>query len=528
MFERLPDEIKERTVIAQLRSKAVSFPEKTALIASCGYGGQKRYNFGELDRLSNKLANGLRELGVKKGHRVAILLNNTAAAQAILTFYAVHKLGAVNVPANTRFVGRELEYIFNHSEAGLLVLGAEFLPLVRQIKDSLHYVKKFIVVGSSGDPLPGSDFLQVLEAGPENDPAVEIKEEDDADLIYTSGTTGKPKGVVHTHGSTVATGIAVGNALDLRSGDTHQTGVPFFTSSGCHFNLMASLVNGCTFILENGFEADRTLGTIQQERTTVFGAVPAVYTYILDSGRVKDYDLSSIRVLNYGGAPMPREVIRQLQQVFPGADMRQTYGLTESGPTGTYLPGELALSKIGSVGHESGMPPFTKIRVVDENGKDVPPGVIGEICYRSPAVMRCYFKDPEGTAVALREGWLHSGDLVMKDREGFIYHIDRKKDIVIRGGYNISSIEVENVLHEHRAVLEAAVVAKPHKNLGEDVKAYVVLKKGMEVTTEELYSFCRERLADYKAPRDIELISRLPRNPLGKVLKTELRERTRG
>jgi acyl-CoA synthetase (AMP-forming)/AMP-acid ligase II len=207
---------------------------------------------------------------------------------------------------------------------------------------------------------------------------------------------------------------------------------------------------------------------------------------------------------------------------FPNVELKQTYGLTEAGPTGTFLPGEFALSKLGSVGKQ-GMP-LVEIKIVDERNNEVGPNVIGEICFRSPANMRGYFKNEDATKETLVNGWLHSGDLVYRDEDGFIFHVDRKKDIIIRGGFNISSLEVENCLYSHPAVLETAVIAKPHRHLGEDIKAFVVVKDGMKVTSLELTEFCKNKIADFKVPRDITFIDSLPRNPMGKVLKTQLRE----
>jgi len=288
-------------------------------------------------------------------------------------------------------------------------------------------------------------------------------------------------------------------------------------------SLMSALYAGCTYIMDPEFQVERTLATMEKEKTSVYVGVPSLYVFILESGLIPKFDLSSIRLMDYGGAPMPKETIKKLYEQFPGMELRQTYGLTEAGPTGVFLRGEFALSKLGAVGREATS--LTQVRIVDERDRDVEPGRIGEICYKGPAIMKGYFKDQEATEHALRGGWLHSGDLVVRDEDGFIYHVDRKKDIIIRGGFNIASLEIENVLYEHPAVLEAAVVATPHEKLGEDLLAYVVLKSGTRVSAQEITEFCRPRLADFKVPRNVEFLDALPRNATGKILKAELKQR---
>ena len=321
-------------------------------------------------------------------------------------------------------------------------------------------------------------------------------------------------------------GIACGGALELNHTDIFQTTIPFFTSSGCHFSMMANLYYGSTLIFEPKFEVQDALASIESNRVTVYLGAPAAYIMMLNSGTITNYDLSSIRLLDYGGSSMPKNVIKQLYKAFPNAELRQTYGLTEAGPSGIYLSGKFALSKLGSVGNKP--VPLTQFRIVDENDQKVHPGQIGEICYRGPSVMKGYYKDPKATAEILRDGWLHSGDLVEMDEDGFIFHVDRKKDIIIRGGFNIASVEIENTIYEHPGVLETAVIAIPDQIFGEDIKAYVVLKKGVICSESDIVDFCKARLSGFKVPKDIEFIESLPRNQMGKVLKKELRLRVAG
>lgn len=523
MSERLPEEVAERNVPQLLRARARTYPTKLAVVAQSSRDIQMRFTYEQLDALTDKLAFGLKEIGVRKSDGVALLLSNFAGAECVLTYLAAHKLGAVNVPINTRYVARELEYLLSHSEAKFLVVEQKFLSAVTEIRNKVPALQAIIEVGKCEDRL-GIDFEKLLDSEINSDSELpQVDEYDTADLIYTSGTTGRPKGVVHTHGSTIATAMSVAAALDMRPDDVYQNAFPFFTSSGCRMSLMSALYAGCTYIMDPEFQVERTLATMEKEKTSVYVGVPSLYVFILESGLIPKFDLSSIRLMDYGGAPMPKETIKKLYEQFPGMELRQTYGLTEAGPTGVFLRGEFALSKLGAVGREATS--LTQVRIVDERDRDVEPGRIGEICYKGPAIMKGYFKDQEATEHALRGGWLHSGDLVVRDEDGFIYHVDRKKDIIIRGGFNIASLEIENVLYEHPAVLEAAVVATPHEKLGEDLLAYVVLKSGTRVSAQEITEFCRPRLADFKVPRNVEFLDALPRNATGKILKAELKQR---
>jgi acyl-CoA synthetase (AMP-forming)/AMP-acid ligase II len=519
-----------RTIPQYLRHHAERTPNKTAVVAWSGVtGGKMRLSYAELNHITDRLAAAYQEMKIQKGERIAIFLDNEHGMECILSFYAAHKMGGINVPINTRYSEPELQYILEHCEAPTVITSAKHLPKVQSIANECPHLRRIIITDESS--LESSNlntaihmysFQSLMENQDFSPPSILVEETDVADLLYTSGTTARPKGVIHTHASAVATGYSVGGALGLSETDVYQSAFPFFTSSGCHFNLLSVLVYGATMVIDRKFDVEETLSTMESEKTTVYVGVPAVYTYMLESGKIPNYQLSSLRLLDYGGAPMPKQVILDLFKTFPGIELRQTYGLTEAGPTGTYLPGKYALEKLGSVG--KGMP-LVEVKIVDENDQEVGPNVIGEICYRSPANMSGYFKNDKATKETLRDHWVYSGDLVYRDEDGFIYHVDRKKDIVIRGGFNISSLEVENCLYQHPAVLEAAVVAKPHKNLGEDIKAFIVFREGKSATIEDIIKFCQERLADYKVPRDIEIIDVLPRNPMGKVIKTELRKR---
>ncbi|MGG3468547.1 long-chain-fatty-acid--CoA ligase [Neobacillus pocheonensis] len=525
----LPSSFQHRTIPNILRYHAQKQPDKTAVVAWSGRKREKmRLSYAELNQLTDSLAAAFQKVNIRKGDPIAILLDNESGMECILSLYAAQKIGGVIVPINTRYSEPELQYILENCEAPTIITSANLVSKIERIASKCPQLRRIIVIDdASSESFSSYEDFQLLSfhkliEDVRTFSAILVNEEDDASILYTSGTTAHPKGVIHTHASAVATGFSVGEALGLTDSDVYQSAFPFFTSSGCHFNLFSVLVKGATMVMDRKFDVEETLRTMEEEKTTVYVGVPAVYTFLLESGKIRHYQLNSLRLLDYGGAPMPKQVIMDLYKVFPSIELRQTYGLTEAGPTGTYLSGEYALGKLGSVGKPM---PLVEVKIVDEHVQEVGPHVVGEICYRSPANMRGYLKNDKATQETLRDNWVHSGDLVFRDEDGFIFHVDRKKDIVIRGGFNISSLEVENCLYQHPAVLEVAVVAKPHKNLGEDIKAFVVLRTGTNATIEELILFCQERLADFKVPRDVEFIDSLPRNPMGKVLKVELRKR---
>lgn len=525
----LPSFFQQRTIPDLLRYHALKQPDKTAVVAWSGEKREKmRLSYAELNQLTDCLASAFKKYGIQKGDTVATLLDNESGMECILSLYASQKIGGVIVPINIRYSEPELQYILENCETSTIITSANLISKIDKISIKCPQLRRVIVINEQTQESfsPKVTFkvlsLQRLIKENSNLDSILVHEIDNASILYTSGTTAHPKGVIHTHSSAVSTGFSVGGALGLTETDVYQSAFPFFTSSGCHFNLFSVLVKGATMVLDRKFDVDETLATMEEEKTTVYVGVPAVYTYLLESGKIPNYNLNFLRLLDYGGAPMPKQVIMDLYKVFPSIELRQTYGLTEAGPTGTFLSGAYALEKLGSVGKPM---PLVEVKIVDENDQEVSPYVIGEICYRSPANMRAYLKNEKATKETLRDNWVYSGDLVYKDDDGFIFHVDRKKDIVIRGGYNISSLEVENCLYQHPSVLEVAVVAKEHKNLGEDIKAFVVLRAGASATKAELSLFCQQKLADFKVPRDIEFIGSLPRNPMGKVLKTELRKR---
>lgn len=511
----LPESMGDRTVPQLLRRQAQDRPHVTALVAQEASGETRRISYAELDQLTGQIAAGLQDQGLGRGDRVALLLDNQAGFEAVATLFALHKISAIAVPVNTRYSPAEVRRSLEHCGARAVIHTRTLAATVESVPPTVAEIRMQV-----GPDAPAEQaWARLLGADPAR---LDLPEaEDQADWLFTSGTTSRPKCAMFTHAACVATGAGVAEALDLGPGDVLQGSFPFFTSSGCHLVLLASLFAGATLVLEPAFDGEATLRRLREERTSVFIAVPAVYAFLLDNPQFDQSRLPELRLLDYGGAPMPPRDVRRLYERFPQIELRQTYGLTEAGPGGIYLPGEYALSKPGAVGlHAMGMLEF---QVVDESARVVTLGE-GEIRYRGPSVMSGYFDDDEATREALVGGWLRTGDVVRIDEDGVVFHLDRSKDIIIRGGFNIASVEVESCLMSHPDIREAAVIPIPHPKLGEDVAAVVVPVEGRNPSVEDLQRHCRESLADYKVPRRITFVESLPRNAMGKVLKRDLRE----
>lgn len=520
-YVRLPAEYTERTIVQVLRARAAARPDALALAAQDAAGQWRRITYRELDEASDAVARGLVTNGLRRGERVALMFSNETGFEATLAYYGVHKAGGVNCPVNARYTAREVRQVLDLCEASAMIFAGDLAAPASTAAAASPTVR--LLVQAGGTAVADAVAWPHLLAAPADVaiPADDLTEDDDADWLFTSGTTGSPKCVMQTHSICVADAISLSTTLQIRPDDVWQSAFPVFTSAGCHFASYSALWAGACNVIEPRFDVDATLRLIAQERTTVYVNVPTCYILLLDSGKLADHDLSSLRLMDYGGSVMPAAIISRLFALFPDLELYQTYGLTEAGPSGLYLQSEYAQTKLGSVGRDPS--PLVECMVVDEDGNEVGPGGTGEICYRGPTIMKGYYRDPEATAAALRDGWLRSGDIVRVDADGFKYHVDRKKDLIVRGGFNIAPAEVEGVLYEHDDVLDAAVVGVPHERLGEDTYAYVVRRADRTVTAAELEAFCRERLADYKVPRRFSFVDSLPRNPIGKVLRRELR-----
>lgn len=503
-----------------MEKAAADFPERRAII----FAGVE-ITYRTLLGMVHKLAAGLYRLGVKKGDRVALMSPNSP--HYVVAYLAIQKIGAVVVQVNPMYVERELEHILNDAGCRVIIAYDALYPRIKNIRSftPLEHVLLFSLgqpAGTADDQALSAE--QLLAGSAPAPPAVAIDPERDlAVLQYTGGTTGVSKGAMLTHRNIVANALQVVTwSAGSRYGEEIVLSVlPFFHVYGMTVAMNFALITAATQIIVPRFEVNQVLEIIQTYRPTIFPGVPTMYVAINNHPEIARYDLRSINYCISGSAPLPVEVSEKFEQL-TGGYLVEGYGLTETSPV-THCNPLRGRRKVGSIG----LPlPDTLCKIVDlETGeRELPPGEIGELCVRGPQVMKGYWNMPEETASSLRDGWVYTGDVAKMDEEGYFYIVERKKDMIIAGGYNIYPREVEEVLFEHPKVMEAVVAGVPDRYRGETVKAYVVLKQGQSATEEELIQYCRERLAAYKVPRRVEFRDGLPKTIVGKVLRRYLRD----
>lgn len=485
-----------------------------------------RLTWREVNARVNRIASALQRRGVGHGDRVAILSRN--CHQYVELLYGLAKIGAVSVPINYRLTEREVAYICNDAGAIMLVAGPDYFSLAEQVAGRSSTIKEVIGLGKDV-PRHLLDYEALIREGEETEPVPDrpIEPEDLLLFLYTSGTTGFPKGVMYTHRRTLIGMFVHVHAIGSHSSHRVMLPAPLYSAAGIAGIFCAVYVG--SFIVIINFESQRALETIERERITFTNLVPTTIQMLVTRDDIDHYDLSSLKVLLYGGAPMPEPVLRRAAAVF-GCDFRQTYATSETGCSGTVLePHEHRLALAGErwtkLLMSCGRPQCNvAVHIINDAGERVSPGEVGEICVYADGNMVGYWNNPQATAEALRDGWVYTGDLATIDEEGYIYLVDRKHDMIVTGALNVYPSEVERVLYEHPAVFECAVIGVPHPVWGEAVKAVVVLKPGATASEEELIAFCKERLAGYKTPKSVDFVPRLPRNPTGKVLRRVLRE----
>jgi acyl-CoA synthetase (AMP-forming)/AMP-acid ligase II len=501
-----------------LRRQTMLRPEQTAI--ACG---DRQLTYRQLHERTNRAANALAGVGIRKGERVAVLANN--CSEFLELYFANGKLGSVTTPLNYRLMGPELEYIINNSEATALVVGDEFVPTVAAIKGLLPTVRQFVCIGGHHEGY--LDYEEWVAAGAATEPATDVSENDLIWQMYTSGTTGRPKGAMISHRALLTNVMQTALEVSIAATDRTLVVAPLYHAAAM-INAMTNLAMGGTLVVKTGFDPGEVLRTFAADGIAHVLLVPAMILALLHTPGVASADLRSLKTIIYGASAIPVEVLRAAMQTFK-CDFLQGYGQTESTAVLTLLRAEDhildgppdVVRRLQSCGREV----FgCQVRVVDQNGTDVRPGDIGEIIGRGHQLMTGYWKLPEATASALQDGWLHTGDLGTVDDQHFIYVMDRLKDMIVSGGENVFPREIEEVLFAHPAVADAACIGVPSEQWGEEVKAIVVLKEGHTASDEELIAFCGERLAGFKRPRSVEFRDALPKNPSGKVLKRELRE----
>lgn len=466
--------------------------------------------FAEMNGRVDALANGLISLGLRPGD-VCVLMMPSSLNWAVI-YYALAKLGAVVVPVNFLYRQRELEYMFRDSGARAFVGHSDYLKEAAPVMDSMPRMELCI---AEGENLPAgfTSLKELFEEG-QDFPTYQTQPDDPLCVIYTSGTTGEPKGAVLTHKGLMNDAIAVAKVRHYEPEDIILSVLPLFHIYGMTHPLNISIYLGLTVRMWTSFDAEAVMAAIEEEKSTIFYAVPTMVNRLVELAKNRPPKRSSLRFCISGGASLPVEILHRFEKAFD-TTIYESYGLTEFSPTCVENPFGRE-TRPGSIGLP--IPPF-KLRVVDENDKDVPAGEVGELIVSGDAVMKEYLNKPEATAEALTGGWLHTGDLARMDEDGYIYIVDRKKELIIRGGYNIYPREIEEVLYTHPGVLEAAVIGVPHSDLGEEVAAVIVLRPGAEVTADQLRQYVRDRVAPYKYPRLVRFVDELPKTAAGKIMK---------
>lgn len=506
--------------IGMLFTKAArSFPDKLAIAY-----GDREWTYKQTNERINKLANAFVSMGIPKGANIAILLHN--CPEFIEVLFACFKAGIGVVPLNFRLHPKECSFIINNSEAEAVILGEDFRDSMNDLKNEMPQVKHFICIS---EPLPGMlAFEKLLENQSSRFVETEVSPDDLAWIFYTSGTTGQPKGAMLTHQNLLMMTMSFYAdicSLGLQEAVLHAA--PLSHGSGLYGipNIAKAAAN--IIMPTKTFDPKTVFETIQKRRVTNIFMAPAMIKRLVTSPEIDKYDLSSLKCIHYGGAPIyeedMKEAVAKLGQIFV-----QDYGQGESPMTISYLRKEehllsgnpLQMKRLTSAGIAR---TDVEIKIVDDKDQALPPGEMGEITVRGMVVMKGYWKNPAATAETLRGGWLHTGDLGIMDEDGYLYLLDRKKDMIISGGENIYSREIEDVILRHPAVFEVAVIGVPDEKWGESVKAIVALKPDQKATEDDIINFCKDHLASYKKPKSVEFIEAIPKNSYGKVLKKELR-----
>ncbi|RJP22739.1 MAG: long-chain fatty acid--CoA ligase [Candidatus Abyssobacteria bacterium SURF_5] len=511
-MQKLPTSI--TTVGQMLEYWAMEAPTKPAL-----YFRDEVVTFSELNRLSNRYANVLSQLGVGPGDRVCIFCPNRL--EFLYSYFGLIKIGAMMVSLSVMLKADEAKYIIDDARAKMIITTEYLYPVIEPIKDQLETIEHILYLDDN--PPAGVTVLPPLvERAADEFHTREFDPDSVACIIYTSGTTGRPKGAMLTHNNLLHNYESANILLKTTSEDVLLVpGLPLFHLLA-QICVMAALYGGVPSVLMEFFVPQMVLENIARYKANSFSGVPTMFALLLNDPEIDNYDLSSLRICFCSSAPLSLSLLRRFEER-TGAIITEGYGLTEATALVTSNPID-GQRKPGSVG----VPIRCEVRVVDEKDRDMPVGEVGEIIIRGKNVMKGYYNNQKATAETMRNGWLHTGDMGNFDSDGYLYVVDRKKDLIITGGYNIYPAEIENVLYKHPAVAMATVIGVPDEIKGEIAKAYVVLKEGQTVTEKEIIDFCRERIAKYKAPRAVEFRETLPTTPTGKILKRELRNQVLG
>ncbi len=499
------------------RRSAARYPHQTAVIFR-----DKELTFHELDKAACRFSHLMLGYGVAKGDRVAVLAYNSHFYP--ITLLGLAKIGAVQVPVNYMLNGEEIAYVVSHSGAKIFLVEDGLLTLVNEKRSLFPLVEKWGVILLHDDNVPAGffDLEKDMKAMPDHEPEIDVDAEDIAQIPYTSGTESKPKGAMLSHRSLMSQYFSCIIEGQYEKQDVSIHALPLFHCAQLHCFLIPLIYMGAKNIILHRADPAHILRSIETYKATHMFAPPTVWIGLLHHPDFGKYNLTSLKKCAYGASIMPVEVIRQMDKAFAGIRLWNYYGQTEMGPVATILKPEDQLTRAGSAGK-----PVINVetRLMDDDGNFVPVGEVGEIVHRSGQVMSGYLNDPEKTEEVFQFGWFHSGDLGVMDNDGYLYVVDRKKDMIKTGGENVASREVEEVLYAHPAVAEAAVIGLPDPKWIEVVSAVVVPKSGAEIKDKEIIDFCKERLAAFKCPKKVFVADKLDKNPSGKILKRELRQK---
>jgi len=499
---------------------SILYPDQEAFVC-----GQERISFKQFNERVNSLIHGLHALGIQKGNIIGILSWNRLEYPEV--FGAAMKGGFVLAHYNPRQQGEELVHVINDSEPKVLFVGPEFVETIDSIRNRFSKTKIFLIFGDEEGYFKA--YREIVESQATTEPESEIAEDDPLTIIYTSGTTGSPRGAIYTHKQKLDNATKKALFIGAEFGDRHLNVLPMFHIGGDSHIWPFFLMGGCNVLIPGvSFDPAEALRMISEEQISDFHIVPTQLISLLNLPGIEKYDLHNLKRIWYAASPMPTEVLKKGLSIF-GPIFFHSFGQTESGPEITVLSKANLRHSLESEDGENvvascGQPCVdVHVRIVDEAGCDLETGEIGEIIVKSERIMSGYWRKPDETKETIRDGWLYTGDLGYYDEKGYIYIADRKKDMIITGGENVYPIEVENVLYRYPAIKEVAVIGIPDPHWVERVHALIVLKENTQATAEEIIAFCKENIAHYKAPKSVEFVKDLPKNPQGKILKKEIR-----
>ncbi len=506
--------ISETSSIGALLDQRVSRKRDQLFLLSEADGRQ--FTYAEFADAVARTAAMLSQHDVAKGDVVSLLMPNSA--EYIIGYFACWKLGALAGPVNSLLKEHEIEFVMNNSEAKAILIGSEFRERVENIKKDLPHLRSIITFDNEAEATRRYARLRRASSVEESTPEV-CEPDDDAIIIYTSGTTGKPKGCLLTHGNVIANARQISQWLNFTENDRLLTIMPLFHMNAVSVTTMSALYAGGSTVVSPKFSGSRFWKIISDYQITSFGSVATMLSILLHTypdGVPEGLKTDQLRFAMCGSAPVPAEVIRKFEETF-NCPVIEGYGLSESTCRSTFNPPD-ERRRPGSCG----LPIGNEMKVVDDDDNEVGDGELGEIVMRGENILKGYFKNPEATERAFRGGWFHTGDVGYRDKDGFFYIVDRKTDMIIRGGENIYPREIDEVLYQHPAVAAAATIGVPDPLYGEEVAAFIVLKEGATANAEELISYCQTELADYKCPKSVRIVADIPKGPTGKLLKREL------